>query len=138
MMGIMGHDARKRQRVRGISESLGKSSCRRPLGCRRLPQAPGVSGVLAYQGVGIVELSIIGRDDVALLFSNGERLAEPLPLFGELDRYPTTEDPVKLLVASRRDPKYDQLRDSLRVRFGISERQGAAPGAAEHQPALDS
>ena len=45
--------------------------------------------------------------------------------------------PEQLPAPEREDPAQDQLGDALGMGLGIGQRQRAAPGAAEHQPALD-
>jgi len=134
---VVGHDARKRQRVGGIGESRGKLQTRRPRQRRGLPQAPGVGGSLADRRVGMVQPSGVGLDDIAAALGFRQRCAQTLPLFGEEDGDPTTEEPVHFRVSAGRDPEVNHLADPLGISLGVGEREGTAPGAAEYQPIVD-
>src|SRR5690606_27140405 len=46
------------------------------------------------------------------------------------------EEPVQFALATEEDAAQDQAGDDVRVGNGVGQPQRAAPGAAEHQPAL--
>jgi hypothetical protein len=46
--------------------------------------------------------------------------------------------PVDVLIAAQKDAAQDQAQYPFGMRFGVSQRQGRAPGAAEDHPAVDA
>jgi hypothetical protein len=76
-------------------------------------------------------------DDIAIAVGRRDRGAEALPLFREQHSPPTAEPPVELLAPAGRDAEQDDLRDAIRVSFGVGESQYAAPRPPDHQPSID-
>jgi len=71
-----------------------------PRRCRGLPQAPALGGSLVDGEIGIVEPSIVGLDDIAIAQGFRQHRTETFPLFGEENRYATSEEPVNFLYFS--------------------------------------
>ena len=62
---------------------------------RRLPVVPVTGGLRAHGGVGVVQETVIGLDEVAIALGGGDADAEPFPLLGKQRGYPLVE-PVDL------------------------------------------
>src|SRR5262249_5795018 len=60
-----------------------------------------------------------------------------LPGVGEEGVGAALVEPVDLLLAQHEDTAQHELGDALGVLLGVRERERAAPGAAEHLPAID-
>jgi hypothetical protein len=80
---------------------------------------------------------VIGGDHVTA-FAFGDRRAVFFPLVGEDRRRTTAVIPVDLFPSQQENPTQHKFGDALGMRLGIGQRQGAAPGAAEHLPAFDA
>ena len=101
VMDVMRNEASERHRVCGIGEPLLHPSRRRPVCNRRLPPAPCVSCLLPNHWVGIVQQSVVCRNDVVLESAVWDGGAKTFPIFGEKDGYSTTKQPVLLSARCR-------------------------------------
>jgi hypothetical protein len=70
---------------------------------------------------------MVCRDDVVVSLRDRQSSSQALPLLGEEESQATPEHPVELLVSPGCDTEQDHLRDSIRMGFGVGERQCASP-----------
>ena len=89
-----------------------------------------------HRRVRVGQASIVGGQQVAALGFRYRR-DEALPLLREKLAH-AVQEPVDLAALAQEDAAQDQAADAFRMRLGVSQRQRAAPGASEHQPALDA
>ena len=102
-----------------------------------LPLRPGGGATKLCLDVIAGETLAIGGHQVAAL-GLGDRRDEMFPFVGKQQRGAILVVPFEFPAAERKDAAQHQLGAPLRVGFGIGERQGRAPRAAEHQPALEA
>ena len=137
MHKIVVFDARKRQR-KVIVAVLGAGS---GVGQQRdglaFPQAPGARGAQLRGAVCADQALAVGGHQVAA-FGGRNRRHEVFPQIRKQPGRPFLVVPEQLGAAQREDAAHDQRRHPRRMRLCIGQRQRAAPGAAEHQPALDT
>src|SRR5439155_5869183 len=111
---------------------------RRPRGRGRLTQAPFECRLLPDPRVWISQQPAVSLDDIAVSLGDWQGTKQALPLLREEGSDAAAEQPVELGAAAGRNAEQDELADPARVLFGIRKRQRAAPGAAKHEPPLDS
>ena len=134
---VVRHEARERQGEVGVAVARVQRHRRRPIGCGGLPRAPRECGTSSHLGIGVVQESRVRLHDVPVACVRRHPVEKCPPLHGEQRRHAAAEPPVSLHAPSRGDAPQDHLRDPVRVRLGVGERQRAAPRSAPHQPPVD-
>src|SRR5207249_5724137 len=85
---------------------------------------------------GIRDRNVTGVQTCALpIFLTGEEAREFLPGLWK-DPAQAVEKPLDLASAAKEDSAQNQREAALRVRLRVGDRQRAAPGAPEHDPAF--
>ena len=69
---------------------------------------------------------------------DGDRREVVLPRVGKDLARPLLVEPEELAPAEEEDAAQHERLAAIRVRFGVGQRQGAAPAAAEHDPPIDA
>ncbi|CFP67388.1 Uncharacterised protein [Bordetella pertussis] len=99
------------------------------------PAAPGLGRAQLFGRIVAGQAPVVGRDQVAALFGRDGRHVF-FPAVGKQPRRAFLVEPLHFGAPQPENPAHHQFADMLRVGLRVSQRQGRAPRAAEHQPAL--
>ena len=134
---VMVLDARERQREARIAVAgfviPRDAQVTRPA----FPDAPRLRGGELRRLVAAGEATMVGVDQVAA-FLRRDRREVMRPRIREQARRAFLVEPLQLPAAQHEDAAQHQLGHPLRVGLRIGQRQGGAPAAAEHLPAVDA
>jgi len=129
-------DPRQAQRSAVLREACHRVRARQQGAATAFVLAPGPRRRQVHQRVGVAEPPQVGPQDVAPLLRR-QVLDEGCPGIGE-DAAKAGQEPLHLRPAAEEDAAQHAARHPLRMRLGIGEREGRAPGPAKQQPALDA
>jgi hypothetical protein len=101
------------------------------------PTAPDSRRDEPHGGILAGEAPIVGRQQIAAL-ALGNMGEVRLPCIRIENGSAALVEPVDLLLAEQEDAAHNEFGHTLRVRLGIGESQGGAPGSSENLPSLDS
>ncbi len=135
ILEVMRLDSRQPQSDAGVGKGGDRLGAGQQGRARPLEHAPRPGGGHVHLRVRVDQPPVISRQQIVALVL-GQKLGKAAPGLGK-HRGDTIEKPVDLLLPAQKDAAQHQPETALGVAFGIGQRQGAAPRAAEQQPALD-
>src|SRR5690606_11798801 len=131
---VVGLDARGRERELVLAE-LPRALLVGPERARRaLPDRPGAGRGKPRRAVVREQAAVIGGEQIAALVFRDRRQIV-LPALGEDHARAVLVEPLELLAPQQKNAAQHELADGLRMLLGVCERERAAPGPAEDEPA---
>ena len=134
---IVGLDAREGEGEFILFVVAGEGGVGQELGGGALPSAPDLRSRESHGRIIAGKAAVVGGEQIAALGLRDVGEVR-LPRIGIEHRSAALVEPVDLLFAEEEDAAQDDFGDAIGMGLGIGEREGGAPGSAEHLPALDA